>query len=322
MTDQKAIFAHEPTGAHVLVVDDEPATAREVANVVRGLGHRVTVSTSWTDALRAFSSEDVDLVLMDAVMPTVDGFKLTKIMRSRATTYVPIVFLTGLSDDTAKAHCVAVGADHFLGKPIDPLELRVCMTAMLRIRSLTRDLEAKNRAMTRLASVDGLTGVGNRRSFDERLGEELERCHASGKPLSLLLLDVDHFKRVNDTHGHAVGDAVLVSLGRLLSELTRACDVPFRYGGEEFAVVASGTHSRQAVFIAERLRSGFSLRSRSSTTGGPQTISVGLCGTDQFGGDVDAVSLVSAADSALYRAKGSGRNCVRIYDLGLDRRAA
>jgi diguanylate cyclase (GGDEF)-like protein len=322
VTAHKTFRDQAPTGAHVLVVDDEPVAAREVANVLRGLGHRVTVSTSWTEALRCFSSENVDLVLMDAVMPTVDGFKLTKIMRSRATTYVPIVFLTGLIDDAAKAQCVAVGADDFLSKPIDPLELRVRLTAMLRIRSLTRDLEAKTRAMTRLASVDGLTGVGNRRSFDERIAEELERCRSSGKPLSLLLLDVDHFKRVNDTHGHAVGDAVLVSLGRLLSELTRACDVPFRYGGEEFAVVASGTHSRQATFLAERLRSGFALRTRAATTCGGQTISIGLCGTDQLAPDVDASELVSAADSALYRAKGSGRNCVRMYDLGLDRRAA
>jgi diguanylate cyclase (GGDEF)-like protein len=319
---QKIFLEQEPTGSHVLVVDDEPVAAREVAAVVRGLGHRVTVSTSWTDALRCFSSEEVDLVLMDAVMPTVDGFKLTKIMRSRATTYVPIVFLTGLRDDATKAQCVAVGADDFLGKPIDPLELRVRLTAMLRIRSLTQDLEAKTRAMTRLASVDGLTGVGNRRSFDERLAEELDRSRISGKPVSLLLLDVDHFKRVNDNYGHAVGDAVLVSLGRLLSELTRACDVPFRFGGEEFAVVASGTHSRQAVYLGERLRSGFALRTRAATSCGPQTLSIGVCGTDQFHADVEPADLVGAADSALYRAKGSGRNCVRTFDIAVDRRAA
>jgi diguanylate cyclase (GGDEF)-like protein len=308
--------------SHVLIVDDEPAAAREVERIVRSLGHRTTVCTTWTDALRSFTAEDVDLVLMDAVMPTVDGFKLTRIMRTRATTYVPIVFLTALKDTASREHGISVGADDFLCKPIDRLELRVRLTAMLRIRSLTKDLEAKTRALSRIASVDALTGVGNRRSFDERLKVELERAREAGETVSLLLLDVDHFKRVNDRFGHAVGDELLASLGRMLGENTRACDLPFRYGGEEFAVIATDTHSAQAVYLGERLRSAFSLRTRAATACGPLTLSIGVAGTDQLDPRTDPHELIVGADAALYRAKASGRNCVRMFDVAADRHAA
>jgi diguanylate cyclase (GGDEF)-like protein len=319
--EQRTPSADNPiTAAHVLVVDDEPVTAQSIANTLRGLGHRPTICHTWTDAVRIFGTGDVDLVLMDAVMPTVDGFKLTRMLRKRGTTYVPIVFLTGLADHGAREQGVAVGADDFLTKPVDPLELKVRLTAMLRIRALTRDLEAKTRALTRLASVDGLTGVANRRSFDERLPAELERARNIGSPLTLLMLDIDHFKRVNDTFGHAVGDQLLASFGRLLGELTRACDLPFRYGGEEFSIVAIDTSPAQATHLAQRVRSAFSLRTRQATECGPQTISVGVCGSDQIDASAPMSELIIAADAALYRAKRSGRNCVCVYDPAEDSR--
>src|SRR5688572_22004081 len=198
-----------PWRAHILVVDDDHLTASIIADTLKSWGHRPTVCNSWTEAVRVFGAGDVDLVLMDAVMPTVDGFKLTRMLRSRATTYVPIVFLTGLADHATREHGVEAGADDFLAKPLDPLELKVRLTAMLRIRALTRDLEAKTRALARLASVDGLTGVSNRREFDERLPEAIAKRRDGDPPLSLLLLDIDHFKAVNDTFGHAVGDHLL-----------------------------------------------------------------------------------------------------------------
>jgi diguanylate cyclase (GGDEF)-like protein len=309
-------------GARILIVDDEPATAREVGSIIERLGHEAVLCHSWTEAVRAFGTEDIDLVLMDAVMPTVDGFKLTKILRARATSYVPIVFVTGLADRGAREQGIAAGADDFLTKPLDALELKVRLTAMLRIRWLTRDLEAKTRALSKIATVDALTGVGNRRAFDERLRLELRRAREESRPLSILLLDVDHFKLVNDTFGHTAGDDLLVSIGHMLSELTRVCDVPFRYGGEEFAIIATDTTASQAVHLAERIRSAFHLRTRGATRGGPQTVSIGLCGTDQLGPDPTPTAMLVGADGALYRAKGSGRNRVCKYDEELDARAA
>lgn len=303
--------------AKVLVIDDEPATAAAIAELLREMGHAPTVCHDWIDALRHFGNGEVDLVLMDAVMPTVDGFKLTKIFRSRATSYVPIVFLTGLADQHAREQGIAIGADDFLTKPVDKLELRMRLTAMLRIRALTQDLESKSKALARLASVDGLTGIANRRAFDERLPAELESSVKSGTVFSLLLVDIDHFKRVNDTFGHAVGDQLLTSFGKLLSELTRACDLPFRYGGEEFAVLATNTSAQQAVFLAQRLRSAFSLRTQEATACGSQTISIGVCGCDQVRSP-SVSRLIEAADAALYRAKAGGRNQVCVYDPMVD----
>lgn len=299
--------------AHVLVVDDDEACAGAVESILGRLGHRFTWARGWTEALRAFSEADVGLVLMDAVMPTVDGFKLTKILRSRRRSYVPIVFLTSLADRATRMQCVTVAADDFLTKPVDPVELEVRLKATLRIRALTRDLEAQTRALTRLAAVDALTGVGNRRSLDERLPLEVDRTRREGKSLSVLLLDIDDFKRVNDTWGHGVGDALLATLGRLLGEVTRSCDLPYRYGGEEFVVVATHSTANQAAHLAERIRRAFALRTSETTACGTQTFSIGLCDLEPLPADATAAQLLSMADAALYRAKAGGKNCVCVH---------
>jgi two-component system, cell cycle response regulator len=307
-----------PIGAHVLIVDDEPSVARAIARTVTQLGHRATTVHTWTEALRVFNHDDVDLVLMDAVMPVVDGFKLTRMLRGRSESYVPILFLTALSDHASRNQGIAAGADDFISKPCDPLELRARLTAMLRIRWLTRDLEDKTRALSRLASVDALTAIGNRRAFDAQLASHVERAKGSSSPVSLLLLDIDLFKSVNDTYGHAVGDGLLSLFGKLLRETTRACDMPFRYGGEEFAVLCPGTPPQEAVAIGERIRNRFCLRSREATRGDGCTVSVGLCGSDQLDADFEPATLVKAADAALYRAKQEGRNCTVRFEPRLD----
>lgn len=308
--------------AHVLVIDDEPTVANHIREIVEESGHRASSCTSWTEALRVFGRGDVDLILMDAVMPTVDGFKLTRIIRSRAKTYVPIVFLTGLADDDDREKGIEAGADDFLTKPVHPLELRVRMKAMLRIRSLTQALEEKTRTLGRLATMDALTGIGNRRSFDERLRSELTRAVATGRPLSLVLLDLDHFKSVNDTFGHAVGDELLRAFGRLLADSTRACDLPYRFGGEEFAVLCPDSTADDACTLAERIRAAFQRASGAATAAGTRTCSIGVSGTDVLQDDPSSDNLLTTADAALYRAKDSGRNCVCRFDALFDTRAA
>ncbi len=307
--------------AHVLLIDDEPVIARELSDLVRSYGHRVTACNSWTEALRAFGKGDTDLILMDAVMPTVDGFKLTRIIRSRANTYVPIVFLTGLADDNARANGIEAGADDFLTKPIHPLELQVRIKAMLRIRSLTKALEEKSRTLSRLVAMDALTGIGNRRSFDERMQTELEDTHRSTEPVSVLLLDLDHFKSVNDSFGHSVGDELLRVFGRLLTNNTRACDLPYRYGGEEFAVVCPGSTADDACTLGERIRAAFQRVSPTATAAGVRTCSIGVAGTDLLPGASKEL-ILQAADAALYRAKAAGRNCVCKFDPLFDQKVA
>lgn len=302
--------------ATILVVDDDRVGSAHVASMLEGLGHTPRVAQTWTEALRMFRSETIDLVLMDAVMPTVDGFKLTRMLRSQATTYVPIVFVTGLSDQAAKQRGILSGADDFLTKPVDALELRMRLTAMLRIRRLTQALETHNRALDRIAYVDALTGLLNRRSFEERLPAELERANRYRRPVAVLMADVDHFKAINDTHGHEAGDRVLALIGRLLRERLRSADMGFRYGGEELVVIAPETDSARAREAGERLRRAFEQVSTVECPSGRQTLSCGVVATDQFDGPVTAAELVRAADSALYEAKRDGRNRVVLFEPG------
>lgn len=309
-TDTGDGAANEEGRARVLIVDDEDVTAQAVAKTVRRLGHDAEVVNTWTDALRAFDPLRTDLILMDAVMPGVDGFKLTRLLRSRSDSYVPIVFLTGLTDHDAKRACVAAGADDFLPKPVDELELSLRLTAMLRIRSLTRRLEAQTVTLDRMARFDALTGVGNRRTFEERLASEIARSRRHHRPLALLMMDLDHFKQVNDDFGHGVGDELLATFGRMLSDITRSCDFPCRYGGEEFAVIATETRTVDAIQLGERIRMQFRERSRMVSAGGPRSVSIGVCGSDVLDCALGADELKEAADTALYRAKHLGRDRV------------
>ncbi len=311
-----------PTQAHVLVVDDDRASANAIADTVADLGYRVTTCNGWIEALRVFSQESVDLVLMDAVMPGVDGFRLTRLLRTRSASYVPIVFLTGLADRNARERGVAAGADDFLTKPVDAIELKVRLTAMLRIRSLTRDLEARSLALARMATVDALTGVGNRRAFDDNLVKELHDAADGHHAASLLLLDIDHFKRVNDSFGHPVGDALLAFLGQILSQITGETTGCFRYGGEEFAIVGRNVDGVAALELGERIRRSFASQSMHATVAGSCTLSIGVVSTEQFGRAPDTAAFIAAADAALYRAKALGRNCVCRYDARMDARVA
>lgn len=303
MVDESA----ESRPAHILIVDDDPASGGAIEALASSFGHATTLVHAWTEAVRIFDSATTDLVLMDAVMPGVDGFKLTQILRSRSDQYVPIVFVTGLNDSRAKQHGVDAGADDFLCKPVDKFELSMRLTAMLRIRKLTAALEDKSRALERLATTDALTGLENRRRFDERIRSECARSHRYRTDLSLLMLDIDHFKAINDTFGHDVGDEVLSILGKTILDIIRKPDIAFRYGGEEFAILAPETTSHQGFFLGERLRKEFDRRT-TECSAGVQTLSIGISGANCVGSEVSESELFKAADTALYRAKSSGRD--------------
>jgi two-component system, cell cycle response regulator len=298
--------------ANILVVDDEPSAAEETAAILRELGHVATVALRWTDALRAFDPLATDLVLMDAVMPNMDGLKLTRLLREQSRSYVPTVFLTGQRSVELREQCINAGADDFLTKPVDRLELRVRLKAMLRIRALTRELEDKTRELERTTRTDPLTGVGNRRIFDERLVAEVARTIRHGRPLALLMFDLDHFKQVNDRFGHLVGDSLLELFGGILRLELRASDLPCRYGGEEFLVIAPETTAAQARSFAERIRLAFRDRSTSVGSGAAHTVSVGIAASDLLPLPLEGRALLVMADDALYRAKAGGRDRVEV----------
>lgn len=293
----------------VLIVDDDRAVLASLASMVEESGHEAIPTTSWSEALRISRQTPPDLILLDVMMPTIDGFKLARMMKSEAPVFVPIILLTALDDLESKRRAMAAGADDFLTKPVTPLELEIRMSSMLRIKELTDQIQAANQMLAEMAVTDPLTHLANRRSLDEHLDREWARSQRYGNPFAVLMLDVDFFKKVNDNHGHAVGDQVLRLISETASQVVRQTDVVGRFGGEEFMVLAPETNAVNAKILAERIRvriAGASLDHRELPG---VTVSVGVASTDR--GEIGSVRrLVELADEALYAAKDAGRDRV------------
>src|SRR5262249_50574176 len=192
----------DPVRARILIVDDDRAVCAALARMVSESGHEPLLASSWTDAVRLYREGRPDLVVLDVMMPTIDGYKLTGILRRESGAFVPIILLTALEDLDSKRRGMAAGADDFLTKPVTQLELQIRVASLLRIKQLTDQLAAANLRLAELAVTDPLTLLHNRRHVYFELEREFVRSRRYGHPLSLMMLDVDHFKQVNDTHGH------------------------------------------------------------------------------------------------------------------------
>ncbi len=241
-----------------------------------------------------------DVILLDVEMPEVNGFEVCRRLKTHADiSHVPIIFLTAASSTEEKVKGLNLGAIDYMTKPFDSAELQARVRASLRTKELV-DMLAQR------AMIDGLTGLRNRAYFNDRLVEELARAGRNRSPLSCLMLDIDHFKSVNDTHGHGFGDLVLRGVGQILNDSSRMDDVVCRYGGEEFVILTPGVAATGAQVLAERIRA--QLQEQSFARGGVKlnvTCSVGI--SDRAGD-----TLVESADAALYQAKSLGRNCVHV----------
>jgi diguanylate cyclase (GGDEF)-like protein len=307
--------AATPDRPTVLVVDDEPAMLRTLTALVADCGYQPLTAPSWTEALRLYRHSRPAVVVLDVVMPGVDGYKLARMFKSESAGFVPVILVTGLGDMDSRRRGMAAGADDFLTKPVSPVELEIRLKSMLRIKELTDQLHAANEALARVAVTDPLTGLQNRRSLDDHLGRELDRARRYGSAFTLALLDIDHFKPVNDTYGHAVGDRILVLVSRALERLVRKTDVVARWGGEEFLVLAPETPAERALLLGERLREAVAMAASREAGLPPVTASIGLASSDAAPAD-GASELIERADRALYEAKRRGRNrCVDAREL-------
>jgi two-component system cell cycle response regulator len=268
------------------------------------------------DGLRSAQGNPPDLVLLDLDLPDVSGFDVCRELKADPRTMnIPVLFLTGTEDPSVKAAALDLGAIDYITKPFDPAELRARVRSALRTKRYHDLLAAR-------AQLDGLTGLWNRGYFDRRLEGELSAALRHHHPLAIALIDLDHFKRLNDTYGHPFGDQILQTFASTLTRTVRASDVACRYGGEEFVVILRDTARGEAVRAAERIRC--MVRELNMTSRGQQvavTASVGVASLDKkaaagHGGlKVRAAELIQAADSALYQAKGNGRDQVVIVNL-------
>ena len=279
--------------------------------------------------IEQFKLERPDLILLDIIMPGMDGFEVARRIRQleQAGEWTPIIFLTARTSDEDLERGIAVGGDDYLIKPVSETVLAAKVRAMQRIAQmrysllvLTRKLDEANQELTRLSSLDGLTSIANRRQFDETLLREWRRASRQGKPLALLLSDVDRFKQFNDGYGHQVGDECLKAVARTFAAaLRRPADLVARYGGEEFAVILPDTDITGALQVAEGMRSAVEnlrITHRYSQDGGVVTVSIGVASVIPGRSEGRPADLLKAADDALYQAKERGRNRIAAAAVG------
>jgi len=293
----------------ILLADDEPIARTMLEHWLVGWGYKVTLARDGEAALEALKADpELRLLVVDWVMPKKDGIEVCKTIRSGPQEpYVYVVLLTAKDDKSDIIAGLDAGADDYLVKPCNPLELKVRLRAGRRVLELQEQLVKAREALRFEAMHDSLTGLLNRGAVLEQLNKELLRAARRGAPVSVLMGDLDHFKNINDTHGHAAGDAVLREAARRLKAGVRAYDSIGRIGGEEFVAVLPECDAKTGFSVAMRLCKSLA-ESPTRTAGGPigATISIGVAATDQFG-SMRSDELMHAADSALYRAKHAGR---------------
>ena len=291
----------------ILIVEDDPVSRRLLEVTLGKFGYDVVVTSNGNEALEVLQGPSVpSLVISDWMMPGMDGLELCRNirgMKNSSYTYFIILTAKGGKEDVIKG--LDAGADDFLIKPFNSEELKY------RVRIGERIINLEQRIL-KLATTDSLTGVLNRRAFMERMSEEIQRAKREGSPISLILMDIDHFKKVNDTYGHQTGDLVLQRVTDQLMDRSRAYDFVGRYGGEEFVICLLSAEDIDPFSIAERMRQNIEAQTivigqNNQTLRITASFGVGTCRPESEDG-LDA--LIKRTDEAMYEAKNSGRNRV------------
>jgi two-component system, cell cycle response regulator len=298
----------------VLVAEDDPITRRLLEVHLTRWEHEVTVCTDGNEAWRVLTREDSPrLAILDWMMPGMDGVTICRKLRFlEKPQYIYVILLTAKTEKEDVIEGLEAGADDYIAKPFHAHELRVRVRVGSRIIRLQDDLVAALEASQFRASHDALTSLLNRKAIMDFLEKELVRSDRDHTPLSVIMGDLDHFKRINDSYGHLAGDVVLKEVARRLMEAVRPYDAVGRYGGEEFIIVCPSCDEERSFGIAERLRDLISLKPLATSEGSFNiTMSFGVASVQGGGHTTDSVT--RAADQALYKAKNLGRNRVEIH---------
>jgi diguanylate cyclase (GGDEF)-like protein len=287
-----------PDWPAILIADDDDEILQALGELLSGR-YRVTLARDGGEAMSAIRLWRFDLAIFDLGLPVVDGFGLVEAIRgSDEHQSTAVMFLSGRSEPQLKVHALALGAADYVTKPFDPDELVARVARIL--AAVTREASLRTDAMT-----DPLTGLANYRSFSQSLERELERSRRYELPLSLITLDLDHLKVINDEHGHEVGNDAIRLVARVLTDAVRKFEVVARQGGDEFAVILPSTSASDARQLAERLRGEIGAQ---IVHGVRLSASIGVASWTRS--SLDAAALLKASDEALYRAKRAGRDRV------------
>lgn len=313
----------------ILIVDDTRANIIALKALLEDDNINIVEANSGNEALKKVLTNKIDLVLLDVQMPDMNGFEVAEILRSNnKTKSIPLIFITAISKKEEYIfRGFELGAVDYLYKPIKNELLKSKVKVFLRLNKQARIIEDKNMELlklieelkekeekiSRLVNLDGLTGINNRRSFDEKFEKEWYRCLRNEKEVSLLLMDIDFFKRYNDTYGHLAGDDCLIKVAKeMVKSVARSYDEVFRYGGEEFVVLLPETHHSGAMVIAEKIRKNIenlNIEYNNANIADHVTISLGVSTCIPKNG-IDRMSFFDIVDKKLYEAKNNGRNKV------------
>ncbi len=293
---------------NILVVDDEAINVQVLTNQLSLQNYQVETAQNGADALEKIGSNNYDLILLDVMMPRMSGYDVCKKLRNEKTSFdLPIILLTARSQPQDIVVGFQVGANDYITKPFEKTELIARVNTLLSLKKSVK--EAIENA--RLANIDELTGLYNRRHLFELAAREFEATRRYSRNLTVMMMDIDHFKKFNDTYGHSVGDEILKLVAKAIASNVRNCDIVGRYGGEEFNVILPETDIEGATIVAERIRQAVEDR-RLGTEKSEElkcTISIGLA---RYGKENNIEELIKKADDMLYLAKEGGRNRVAL----------
>jgi len=301
----------------IAIVDDDAAIRRLLRLLLHRAGYDTLECATGSEAQVALREQPWDLAILDRRLPEMDGLGLAEELKANPefrSRY--IIMLTGEDDQEDKVEGLESGADDYITKPFQPRELLARIRAGERIVRLQNELLETNKRLELLSITDGLTKLNNHRYLQDELARAFDESQRYGRPLSLAMIDLDFFKKVNDTYGHAVGDDVLKRAAALFHESARSTDLVARYGGEEFAVMMPETELADAGVFAEKIRSLVAASPFETQAGPvPLTVSIGVASVPHSRIS-SAKELIVAADKALYRAKKNGRNQVQCEKRG------
>jgi len=290
-------------GITILVIDDDASIHRAVERRLEGVVDQVLKAESPTKGLQLAIQEKPDVILLDLNMPQIDGFKVCRHLQEHPTTRdIPILFLTADQNPDNLAKALDAGASDYISKPFNAIELEARVRVALRTKQMIDLLQER-------ARIDAVTSLNNRAAMDDALVAAASAFKRTGHPVSLLMIDLDHFKKVNDTYGHGVGDDVLRRVGASIRANCRPYDAACRFGGDEFGVILAQSDTTCAEQVAKRILDGIN---KIKVRAGGEEIKVacsgGLASASQMPSGFEAADLLKAADEALYSAKSEGRN--------------
>jgi diguanylate cyclase (GGDEF)-like protein len=308
----------EEKGNKVLIIDDNKLIRQLATTLLSKKNYNVLTAENGEQGIELAQSFKPEVILLDVMMPEVDGYEVCKRLKSNdKTKNIPIIMVTSMTESIDKIKGLELGAADYVTKPFDHGELQARVATQAKMKNLWDELQEKNLILEELSKKDGLTDLYNHRHFHERISEEFKRAKRYKLPLCCVLIDLDHFKNVNDTYGHQAGDNILKSLAEIVVGNIREVDIAARYGGEEFALILPHIALKDAVIMANRIRTNVESEIfRFNDININITISMGVAGMlDNKASSYN--ELIRFADEALYAAKANGRNRVETYKIKL-----